>query len=247
MHRTLPLRILIFRCSVLPQYSGVKEFLSVEDEPVIGSGAYKIDSISGQEICLSANEYTFETKPSNTITMKVMPAEDLYPGLVSAGELSIMVMDQLNRESIAGNNRLKATPFTSNEFETLGFNTREGSPCAEKYLRQAIAMAVDRDEIISSSYYDNGIKSDDLYFPGYLGTETTNDFSHDTETAQVLLQKAGYSDSDADGTVEDSDGRPLELRLVTSSENISRKLAAPDDRAAPGCSGNFCLRDRGVL
>ena len=208
------------------QFSGVKEFLSVEDEPVIGSGAYKIDSATGQEICLSANEYTFETKPSNTIKMKVMPAEDLYPGLVSAGELSIMIMDEANRENISGNNRLKETPFTSNEFETLGFNTREGSPCAGKYVRQAIAMAVDRDEIISSSYYGNGMKSDDLYFPGYLGTETTNEFSGDTEAALEILKKAGYSDSDADGILEDSEGNPLELRLVTSSENESRKLAA---------------------
>lgn len=46
------------------QYSGVREFLSVEDEPLIGSGAYKIDSASGQEIRLSANEHTFEVKPS---------------------------------------------------------------------------------------------------------------------------------------------------------------------------------------
>ena len=161
------------------QYSGVREFLSVEDEPLIGSGAYKIDSASGQEIRLSANEHTFEVKPSNTITLKVMPAADLYPGLVSAGELSIMVMDQFNRENIAGNKRLKVTPFTSNEFETLGFHIRESGACASKYVRQAVAMTVDRDEIISSCYYSSGIKSDDLYFPGYLGTETTNDFTSD--------------------------------------------------------------------
>ena len=208
------------------QYSGVREFLSVEDEPLIGSGAYKIDSASGQEIRLSANEHTFEVKPSNTITLKVMPAADLYPGLVSAGELSIMVMDQFNRENIAGNKRLKVTPFTSNEFETLGFHIRESGACASKYVRQAVAMTVDRDEIISSCYYSSGIKSDDLYFPGYLGTETTNDFTSDRETALELLKEAGYSDSDEDGVMEDSEGGELEMKLVTSSENESRRMAA---------------------
>lgn len=208
------------------QYSGVRAFLGVEDEPLIGSGPYKIDSASGQEIKLSANEHTFEAKPSNTITLKVMPAEDLYPGLVSAGELSIMVMDQFNRENIAGNKRLKVTPFTSNEFETLGFHAGEGSACADKYVRQAIAMAVDRDEIISSCYYSSGIKSDDLYFPGYLGTETTNEFDADRETALELLKEAGYSDSDENGILEDAEGNELELKLVTSSENESRKMAA---------------------
>ena len=165
-------------------------------------------------------------KPSNTITLKVMPAADLYPGLVSAGELSIMVMDQFNRENIAGNKRLKVTPFTSNEFETLGFHIRESGACASKYVRQAVAMTVDRDEIISSCYYSSGIKSDDLYFPGYLGTETTNDFTSDRETALELLKEAGYSDSDEDGVMEDSEGGELEMKLVTSSENESRRMAA---------------------
>ena len=191
------------------------------DFPIFSSSQY-----SGVREFLSANEHTFEVKPSNTITLKVMPAADLYPGLVSAGELSIMVMDQFNRENIAGNKRLKVTPFTSNEFETLGFHIRESGACASKYVRQAVAMTVDRDEIISSCYYSSGIKSDDLYFPGYLGTETTNDFTSDRETALELLKEAGYSDSDEDGVMEDSEGGELEMKLVTSSENESRRMAA---------------------
>lgn len=86
-------------------------------------------------------------------------------------------------------------------------------------------MTVDRDEVISSCYYSSGIKSDDLYFPGYLGTETTNDFTSDRETALELLKEAGYSDSDEDGVMEDSEGGELEMKLVTSSENESRRMA----------------------
>ena len=148
----------------------------------------------------------------------------MYPGLVSSGDLSIMVMDDFNREEVSGDKSLRVTPFTSNEFETLGFNCTGG--CSDKYVRQAVSMTVDRDEIISSAYYGSGTKSDDLYFPGYLGTETTNDFSPDREAASALLQQAGYTDSDADGYVEDADGNDLTLTMVTSSENESRRMAA---------------------
>lgn len=207
------------------QFSGTSGFLENAEEPLIGTGPYRIESASlNRKIELTANEYSFSGAPSNTITLKVMPVENLYPGLVSSGDLSIMVMDDFNREEVSGDKSLRVTPFTSNEFETLGFNCTGG--CSDKYVRQAVSMTVDRDEIISSAYYGSGTKSDDLYFPGYLGTETTNDFSPDREAASALLQQAGYTDSDADGYVEDADGNDLTLTMVTSSENESRRMAA---------------------
>ena len=207
------------------QFSGTRELVDNTEEPLIGTGRYKIDSASlNQSIELSANQYTFETMPKNTITIKIMPVEDPYPGLVSAGDLSIVVMDQFNRENISGDKKLKVTQFTSSEFETLGFNCAGG--CSDKNIRQAVAMAVNRDDIISSAYYTSGIKSDDLYFPGYLGTETTNDFSPDKTRAKAFLEKSGYVDRNSDGFVEDEEGNILSLKLVTSSENESRKMAA---------------------
>ena len=41
------------------------------------------------------------------------------------------------------------------------------------------------------------------------------------KTALELLKEAGYSDSDEDGVMEDSEGGELEMKLVTSSENES--------------------------
>lgn len=207
------------------QFSGTQDFLNNTEEPLIGTGSYKIESVSlNRSIRLVANESCFLGKPANSITLKVMPVENLYPGLVSSGDLSIMVMDQFNREEIAGNKKLSVTPFTSNEFEVLGFHC--GGGCSDKNVRRAVAMTVNRDEIIASAYYGSGIKSDDLYFPGYLGTQTTNDFSPDQTEALDLLRQAGYTDSDSDGYVENAEGVPLELRLVTSSENESRRIAA---------------------
>lgn len=207
------------------EYASVSAFLENTEKPVAGTGAYTVTSCSSREIRLTANQYTFETLPQNDIVLKVMPAEHLYPGLVSAGELSILIMDEFNRENLSGNRKLKVTSFTSSEFEALGFSCRSGF-CSDRLIRQAIALALDREEIIASAYYGSGILSDDLYFPGYLGTETKNIYRKDPEESVRLLEKAGFIDSDRDGIVEDSEGNPLQLRLVTSSENASRKMAA---------------------
>lgn len=207
------------------QFSGTGEFLDNTDQPLLGTGPYKIESVSlNRTIELTANEHSFSGVPSNTVTLKVMPVENLYPGLVSSGELSIMIMNDFNREEVSGDKSLKVTPFTGNEFETLGLSCSGG--CSDRRVRQAVCRAVDRDEIIASAYYGSGTKSDDLYFPGYLGTQTTNDIAPDQEAARALLNQAGYTDRDADGYVEDEQGSVLELTLVTSSENESRRMAA---------------------
>ena len=65
---------------------------------LFGTGPYRIESASlNRKIELTANEYSFSGAPSNTITLKVMPVENLYPGLVSSGDLSIMVIIDIRR------------------------------------------------------------------------------------------------------------------------------------------------------
>lgn len=131
----------------------------------------------------------------------------------------------MDRDEVAGNNGLTVTEFTSNEFEALGFNCTSG-PCADASLRRAISYIVDRDEIKRAAYYNNGTKSDDLYYPGYYGTEIKNTYSPDDEKAKENLERAGYGDTDGDGILEDADGAELKLRLAVSSGNTSRAAAA---------------------
>ncbi len=207
------------------QFSNVSSFLENTSTPVMGTGPYQITAASlGKKIELAPNEYTFETRPRNTVTLQVMPVDDLYPGLVSSGVLSIMVVDKMNREELEGDSSLNVTQFTGNEAEVLGF--RCSGQLSDASLRRAIAMAVDRDEIISGAYFGSGIKSDDLYFPGYLGTETTNEFSADASDAQNLMKQAGYEDRDGDGIAESVSGAPVKLTLVTNTDNNSRLMAA---------------------
>lgn len=208
------------------QFSSQKSFLANDETPVVGTGRYMITSADlKKELVLEANPNYYGTHPSNNITVEISPVESPYTGFVESGELSAVIQTSLDRDEVAGNNGLTVTEFTSNEFEALGFNCASG-PCADASLRRAISYIVDRDEIKRAAYYNNGTKSDDLYYPGYYGTEIKNTYSPDDEKAKENLEKAGYGDTDGDGILEDADGAELKLRLAVSSGNTSRAAAA---------------------
>jgi peptide/nickel transport system substrate-binding protein len=208
------------------QFSSEKNFLENAETPVIGTGLYKISSADlKNSIDLEPNTEYYGTKASNNIEIEISPVEQQYTGFVESGELSMIIETSTDREDISGNEKLNVTEFTSNEFETLGFNCSSG-PCAEVKLRQAISYMIDRDDIKRTAYYNSGIKSDDLYYPGYYGTEIKNTYTADESKAKTLLLEAGYRDSNGDGLVENEKGSKLTLKLVTNADNLSRKTAA---------------------
>ena len=208
------------------QFSSKKAFLDNTEEAVIGTGRYMITSADiKQQLTLEANPNYYGQKPTNTIKISISPIETQYVGFVESGELSMIVETASDRDDVSGNSKLKVTDLTSNEFETLGFNCASGA-CADPALRRAVAYIINRDEIKGAAYYNYGTKSDDLYYPGYYGTEIKNMYAPDKEKAEDNLKTAGYSDTDGDGILENADGNELTLKLAINAGNDSRKTAA---------------------
>ncbi len=208
------------------QFSSQRDFINNTDKAVIGTGRYMITSVDlKQQLKLEANPNYYGEKPTNTIKVSVSPIQTQYVGFVESGELNMIIETAPDRDDVSGNGKLNVTDFTSNEFETLGFNCASGA-CADPALRRAIAYIVDRDEIKGAAYYNYGTKSDDLYYPGYYGTEIKNTYKPDKDTANENLKTAGYSDTDGDSMLENADGAELTLKLAVNADNVSRKTAA---------------------
>lgn len=208
------------------QFSSKKAFLDNTEEAVIGTGRYMITSADlKQQLTLEANPNYYAQKPTNTIKISISPIETQYVGFVESGELSMIVETASDRDDVSGNNKLEVTDLTSNEFEALGFNCASGA-CADPALRRAVAYIVNRDEIKGAAYYNYGTKSDDLYYPGYYGTEIKNMYAPDKEKAEDNLKTAGYSDTDGDGILENAEGNELTLKLAVNAGNDSRKTAS---------------------
>lgn len=208
------------------QFSSVSNMLKSGEKPLIGTGRYMITDVdTDKEIKLVPNAQYYGKKPENSITLEVIPTNDIYMGLVTAGDISINVYTQTDRENLNGNEEVKVTEFYSNQFEALGFNCNN-EILKNRDIRKAICMLIDRDEIINTSYYNNGTKNDDLYYPGFYGSEVGSFISVDTKKAAELLKNAGYMSTDTAGYLLNSENKRLSLKLMVDSGNSMRTGAA---------------------
>jgi peptide/nickel transport system substrate-binding protein len=94
---------------------------------------------------------------------------------------------------------------------------------ADHTVRQAIAMAIDKREIVDKVYLgyatrgDTVIREASAYW--HLDIPEDDEYPFDPARAAALLEQAGYVDSDGDGVREDpATGTPLSLRMPASDE-----------------------------
>ncbi|MES0370739.1 MAG: peptide-binding protein [Mariprofundaceae bacterium] len=103
----------------------------------------------------------------------------------------------------------------------LGFNlTRK--PFDDERVRQALAFAIDRQELVDGVLLGLGESIATPYKPGtYWVNEKLKPRSFNVEKAKSLLAEAGWRDSDGDGVL-DKDGKPFKFTILTNNGNKQR-------------------------
>jgi len=102
----------------------------------------------------------------------------------------------------------------------------------EVKFRQAVSAAVDREAIVRLVYQGRGAALWGLVAPGNRrwGNEKLLHPAGSLDRARTLLKDAGFSSStgpNGESTLLDSDGKPVEFSILTSSSNADRaKMAA---------------------
>ncbi len=119
-------------------------------------------------------------------------------------------------------NRFKYLDFV---YTYLGFNLTR-APFSDVRVREAIAYAIDRQEILDGVQLGLGETIASPYKPGtYWVNNKLKPRRYDPQRARALLAKAGWNDSDGDGIV-DKAGRPLSFTVLTNNGNKQRADAA---------------------
>ena len=93
-------------------------------------------------------------------------------------------------------------------------------------LRRAVALAYDVDEEIRVIRQGQGLPATQLIPPGMSGHDPALDARarHNVAAAKALLDKFGYKDRDGDGFREAPDGRPLTIRMASSTTALDRQI-----------------------
>ena len=115
--------------------------------------------------------------------------------------------------------------YLDSVYTFLGFNLKR-PPFDDLRVRQAIAHAIDKDEIIKGVLYGLGVATTGPYKPGtrWYNTDVPK-YAYDPAKARALLSEAGFKDANGDGILEKK-GRPFTFTILTNQGNPLREKTA---------------------
>ncbi|MFF2085648.1 ABC transporter substrate-binding protein [Nocardia sp. NPDC058176] len=172
----------------------------------VGSGPYVFDHYTrGVEYVVKRNPDYWGPAPTlDTVTFKTVADADARLNGVQSGSLDVALIAPNQVSAVADSKSVRIESMPSNGVTFLGMNSSTG-PLADQRVREAIALAIDREAIVKSllagrATVDNQLVAANVggFDPSYPGPV------HDPAKARQLLADAGYS------------GQPIPFQYATN-------------------------------
>ena len=197
----------------------------------IGTGPYKFKEwVTGTKIVLVSNHDYYEGRPYlDGYIMRIIPDTATMFLELRARGLDRMDLTPLQYTRQTENKFFKANfnkyRYTAFAYTYIGFNLR--SPLfSDKRVRQAIAYAINKEEIIKGVMLGFGKPATGPLKPGtWAYNPNVRQYPYDPKKAAELLAEAGWKDTNGDGVL-DRDGIPFAFELVTNQGNEIRRKTA---------------------
>jgi len=163
----------------------------------IGTGKYKISTISNNQIILEQNElYRFnENQNKNIKKIDVLIYDEIGEVYNSfkLGNIDLINTSSLVYENYIGTIGYYAKQYKGREYDFLSCNCSDYL-MKEKSIRQAINFAIDKENIISTVYDNKYYKSDYvLDFGSYIYKENSASSGCNPEKAKQILLNDGWA------------------------------------------------------
>ena len=197
----------------------------------VGTGPYRFrEWVTGQKIVLAANPDYFEGAPYlDGYIMRVIPDMATMFLELRANGVDRMGLTPLQFTRQTENNLFRRNynkyRYLSFSYAFLGYNLAKPL-FADKRVRQAIAHAVNKEEIIEGILLGLGKEATGPYKPGtWAYNPEVKRYPYDPAKARALLAEAGWRDADGDGTL-DKNGEPFVFEIITNQGNEVRAKCA---------------------
>jgi peptide/nickel transport system substrate-binding protein len=197
----------------------------------IGTGPYKFKEwVTGQKIVLLSNPDYFEGRPYiNGYILRIIPDTATMFLELRANGIDQMGLTPLQFTRQTENNLFRENfnkyRYLSFAYTYMGYNLK--NPLfTDKRVRQAIAHAVNREEIIDGVLLGLGKPATGPYKPGtWAYNPDVRRYPYDPAKAKALLAEAGWRDANGDGILENN-GRAFEFEIITNQGNEIRAKCA---------------------
>jgi peptide/nickel transport system substrate-binding protein len=218
---------------ILPKH--LLEGKDVRESPLnrhpVGTGPYLFrEWKTGEMILLEANPDYFEGRPYiQRILYRIIPdSATLFLELKAGGVdwTSLSPLQYTRQTGDAGfQKQFRKYSYLANAYTYLGFNLKDPR-FADVRVRQALAYAIDKQEIIKVVLLGLGEEATGPYKPDtWVYNPRVKRYPYDPERARSLLAQAGWKDTDGDGIL-DKEGRPFRFTILTNQGNEQRKMTA---------------------
>lgn len=194
------------------------------DKPPPGSGPFMLEAVdSGEKVTLKANGNYWQGKPPLAgVVFKIVP-----DAMVRVLEFKKHAIDFMQNDIepdvlpwLKKNTGAEIGVHQGTTFQYIGINMTH--PILKQLkVRQAIALAIDRDAIIRHLLKDTGDAASGLLAPiNWAFDANVRQWPHDPAKAKTLLDEAGYADPDGDGPRQ-----RFRLSFKTTNIDLRRRIA----------------------
>ncbi|MBD5604221.1 MAG: peptide ABC transporter substrate-binding protein [Candidatus Eremiobacteraeota bacterium] len=223
--------------SIVPEHvlRGVADIGSSRFESApVGSGPYAVERWDrGSRIVLRANPSYFRGRPAiDRIDVEFVPDQNTIALRVMTGELDFSPqLPQTAAAQLVPSAAIRQTTAPTYNDIQLGFNTRN-APFDDARVRRALAIAVDRERLVSAVYHGFAVAADDLVppqSPAHVHDPSVR-LGGDPAGAAALLDRAGWSRGP--NGMRAKSGTPLAFVLTVPSGYVALVNAAVQVQAA---------------
>ena len=193
----------------------------------VGTGPFKfVEWISGEKIVLQANPDYFEGQPYiKRVVYRIIPDTSTQFLELQTGSLDFMGLLPLQydrqTDTPAFHRLFNKYRYLNFGYTYLGYNLKRPM-FQDKRVRQALAFAINKQEIIDGVLLGYGAKATGPYKPDtWVYNPDVPRYDYNPDQARKLLKEAGWADTNNDGIL-DKDGKPLSFTIVTNQGNDLR-------------------------
>ena len=189
-----------------------------------GSGPFMLESMErGEKVTLKANPAYWQGKPSLAgLVFKIVPDALVRVLEFKKGAIGLMQND-IEPDMLPWlerNTRASVTTRQGTTFQYLGINLTQPI-LSKRKVRQALALAIDRDRIIRHILKETATPASGLLSPlNWAFDNSVPQPIFDPAKAKRLLDEAGYPDPDGDGPLP-----RFRLSFKTTNIDLRRRIA----------------------
>lgn len=154
------------------------------------------------------------------LILRVLPDPTAQIAELRAGNVDLALSTPADQfKQLDADSALRGIARPARQFAFIAWNTRR-PPFDDARVRRALTHAIDRAEIVGVVRAGQGQPA--------VGPVSAQHWAFDTrlrplafspDSARVLLAQAGWQDRNGDGTVENAQGKPLRIELMSASNS----------------------------